>query len=218
MIFKRYITLFMAFLLMSCNGQNSAEDTPQMATLPKDKPNLEYVTVGGGCFWCVESVVKMLKGVDSVISGYSGGYKANPTYEEVSTGTTGHAETIRIGFDPKVISYAQIMDAFFFLHDPTQLNRQGNDVGTQYRSVVFYSNEKQHHETLKAIKNSEASGLWKGKYVTQVVPFEKFWPAEKYHQDYYNRNSTQPYCSAVIGPEIARFKEHYGKLGWLKKS
>jgi peptide-methionine (S)-S-oxide reductase len=146
----------------------------------------------------------------------SGGYKANPTYEEVSTGDTGHAETIRIGFDPKVISYAKIMDAFFFLHDPTQLNRQGNDVGTQYRSVVFYNNETQHKETLEAIKISEASKRWSGKYVTQVVPFEKFWPAETYHQDYYNQNPTQPYCSAVIGPEISRFKAHYGKLGWLK--
>lgn len=187
-----------------------------MTVQKTDKTNLEYLTIGGGCFWCVQSTFQMLKGVDSVVSGYSGGYKANPTYEEVSTGDTGHAETVRIGFDPKVISYAKMMDVFFFLHDPTQLNRQGNDVGTQYRSVVFYNNETQHKETLEGIKTSEASKRWNGKYVTQVVPFEKFWPAETYHQDYYNQNPTQPYCSAVIGPEIARFKAHYGKLGWLK--
>jgi peptide-methionine (S)-S-oxide reductase len=213
---KKLLTLIMAFLLVSCNGQGKDQSSAKMTVQKTDKTNLEYVTVGGGCFWCVQSTIQMLKGVDSVVAGYSGGYKANPTYEEVSTGDTGHAETIRIGFDPKVISYAKIMDAFFFLHDPTQLNRQGNDVGTQYRSVVFYNNETQHKETLEAIKISEASKRWSGKYVTQVVPFEKFWPAETYHQDYYNQNPTQPYCSAVIGPEISRFKAHYGKLGWLK--
>lgn len=214
---KKFLTLFMAILLVSCNGQGKDNKMDaKMAVQKTDKANLEYVTIGGGCFWCVQSTFQMLKGVDSVVSGYSGGFKANPTYEEVSTGTTGHAETIRVGFDPKVISYQRLMDVFFFLHDPTQLNRQGNDVGTQYRSVVFYKNETQHKETLEAIKTSVASKRWSGKYVTQVVPFEKFWPAETYHQDYYNQNPTQPYCSAVIGPEIARFKEHYSKLGWLK--
>ena len=213
---KKFLTLIMAFLLVSCNGQGKDNKMLQKATQPVDKPNLEYLTIGGGCFWCVQSSFEMLKGVNSIVAGYSGGYKANPTYEEVSTGDTGHAETVRIGFDPKVISYQRLMDVFFFLHDPTQLNRQGNDVGTQYRSVVFYNNETQHKETLEAIKTSVASKRWSGKYVTQVVPFEKFWPAETYHQDYYNQNLTQPYCSAVIGPEIARFKKHYGALGWLK--
>ena len=132
-------------------------------------------------FWCVESCFNMLKGVDSVISGYSGGHKANPTYEEVCTGDTGHAEVVQIAYDPAVISYKQLMEVFLFLHDPTQLNRQGNDIGTQYRSVVFYNSEEQK-ETEEALKESEAKQQWNGKYVTQVVPFEKFWPAEAYHR------------------------------------
>ncbi|SEG01463.1 peptide-methionine (S)-S-oxide reductase [Halpernia humi] len=213
---KKILTLFMAVLLVSCNGQSKENSNTQMANPTADKPNLEYVTVGGGCFWCVEAPLESVKGIESVVSGYSGGFVANPTYEQVSTGETGHAEVVRIGFDPKVISYKQIMDIFFFLHDPTTLNRQGADVGPQYRSVVFYSNQKQKKETEEAMKISEASGRWSGKYVTQIVPFEKFYPAEKYHQNYYDKNPQQPYCSIVIGPKIAKFKEHYGKLGWLK--
>ncbi|WP_417428334.1 peptide-methionine (S)-S-oxide reductase MsrA [Halpernia sp.] len=213
---KNFLTLILAFFLVSCNGQGKESSTSQMANEPADKPNLEYVTLGGGCFWCVEAPLESVKGIESVISGYSGGFVANPTYEQVSTGETGHAEVVRIGFDPKVISYQQIMDIFFFLHDPTTLNRQGADVGTQYRSVVFYSNEKQKKETEEAMKISEKSGKYSGKYFTQIVPFVKFYPAEKYHQNYYDKNPQQPYCSVVIGPKIAKFKKHYGELGWLK--
>ena len=177
---------------------------------------LAYATIGGGCFWCVESCFNMLKGVDSVISGYSGGHKANPTYEEVCTGDTGHAEVVQIAYDPAVINYKQLMEVFLFLHDPTQLNRQGNDIGTQYRSVVFYNSEEQKKETEEALKESEAKQQWNGKYVTQVVPFEKFWPAEAYHQGYYKENPNQPYCSAVVGPKIQKFKKYFGEKGWLK--
>ena len=140
----------------------------------------------------------------------------NPTYEEVCEGDTGHAEVVEISYDSKIISYQQLMDVFFFLHDPTQLNRQGNDIGTQYRSVIFYNSNEEKKEAEEAIQNSEASGKWNGKYVTQIVPFEKFWAAETYHQGYYNANPTQPYCSAVVGPKIQKFKAYFGEKGWLK--
>lgn len=181
-----------------------------------DKQNLEQATLAGGCFWCVESCFTMLKGVESVISGYSGGHKENPTYEEVCTGTTGHAEVIEITFDPKIISYKQLLEVFWFLHNPTTLNRQGNDIGTQYRSAIFYHSEKQKQEAEESLKESEARQDWKGKYVTEITPFKKFWPAEQYHQGYYNANPTQPYCSAIVGPKIQKFKKHFGEMGWLK--
>lgn len=177
--------------------------------------NLEYMTFGGGCFWCVESCFSLLRGVASVTSGYSGGHKAKPTYEEVCTGETGHAEVVQIAYDPKIISYEQLMDIFFFLHDPTQLNRQGNDIGTQYRSVIFYKDEVEKQKAETALKQSEISGRWNGKYVTEITKLAAFYAAEQYHQGYYNANPTQPYCSAVVGPKIAKFKKHYGELGML---
>lgn len=210
---KKFLILFISLFLLSCQGQQKKEIVKK--SQPKMSENLEYVTIGGGCFWCVQPQFEMLKGVESVVAGYAGGTTSEPTYEEVSTGRTGHAEVIQIGFDPKVISYMQLMDVFLFLHDPTQLNRQGNDVGTQYRSVVFYRNEMQKAETEKALVESHAKGQWKGAYVTQVVPFEKFWPGEDYHQDYYYEHPTQPYCSAVTGPKIRKFLKHYEALGWL---
>ena len=182
-----------------------------------DKNNLQQITFGGGCFWCVESCFNMLKGVESAISGYSGGHKDNPTYEEICTGETGHAEVVQITYDPAIISYDQLMDVFFFLHDPTQLNRQGNDIGTQYRSVIFYKDDTEKQRAENSIKESEASGKWSGKYVTELAPFEKFWPAEQYHQGYYHVNPNQPYCSAVVGPKIQKFKKHFGELGMLNE-
>ncbi|MCT3835360.1 peptide-methionine (S)-S-oxide reductase MsrA [Elizabethkingia anophelis] len=210
---KKVFFLILSLLLVSCQGQEKRKSTVKQN---KMENKLAYATIGGGCFWCVESCFNMLKGVDSVISGYSGGHKANPTYEEVCTGDTGHAEVVQIAYDPAVISYKQLMEVFLFLHDPTQLNRQGNDIGTQYRSVVFYNNEEQKKETEEALKESEAKQQWNGKYVTQVVPFEKFWPAEAYHQGYYKENPNQPYCSAVVGPKIQKFKKYFGEKGWLK--
>jgi len=210
---KKVIFLILSLLLVSCQGQEKRKSTVKQN---KMENKLAYATIGGGCFWCVESCFNMLKGVDSVISGYSGGHKVNPTYEEVCTGDTGHAEVVQIAYDPAVISYKQLMEVFLFLHDPTQLNRQGNDIGTQYRSVVFYNSEEQKKETEEALKESEAKQQWNGKYVTQVVPFEKFWPAEAYHQGYYKENPNQPYCSAVVGPKIQKFKKYFGEKGWLK--
>ncbi|MCL1667644.1 peptide-methionine (S)-S-oxide reductase MsrA [Elizabethkingia ursingii] len=210
---KKVFFLILSLLLVSCQGQEKGKSTVKQN---KMENKLAYATIGGGCFWCVESCFNMLKGVDSVISGYSGGHKANPTYEEVCTGDTGHAEVVQIAYDPAVISYKQLMEVFLFLHDPTQLNRQGNDIGTQYRSVVFYNSEEQKKETEEALKESEAKQQWNGKYVTQVVPFEKFWPAEAYHQGYYKENPNQPYCSAVVGPKIQKFKKYFGEKGWLK--
>lgn len=211
---NKILVFLMGLMMTSCNGQETKK--PITNNQKMDKQNLEYITFGGGCFWCVESCFNMLKGVDAAISGYSGGHKANPTYEEVCTGETGHAEVVQIAYDPKIISYEQLMDVFFFLHDPTQLNRQGNDIGTQYRSVIFYKDEAEKQKAEAALKSSEASGRWNGKYVTELAKFEKFWPAEQYHQGYYNNNPTQPYCSAVVGPKIAKFKKHYGALGMLE--
>jgi peptide-methionine (S)-S-oxide reductase len=179
---------------------------------------LKTITFGGGCFWCIETCFNLLKGVKSCISGYAGGQNANPTYEEVCTGNTGHAEVVQITYDCNKISYDQLMHVFFFLHDPTQLNRQGNDKGTQYRSVIFYKDEAEKLEAEKTIATSEASARWEGKYVTTLELLEAFYSAEQYHQGYYNVNPNQPYCSAVVGPKIAKFKKNYGELGMLENT
>lgn len=202
--------------MMSCNGQKK-ETIAKTNSKKMNKENLQQITFGGGCFWCVESCFNMLDGVDSAISGYSGGDTKNPTYEEVSTGNTGHAEVVQISYDPKIISYEQLLDVFFFLHDPTQLNRQGNDVGTQYRSVIYYQNDTEKQKAEEAITKIDQSKKYQNKVVTELTKFEKFWPAEAYHQGYYNANPNQPYCSAVVGPKIQKFKKHFGALGMLKK-
>ncbi len=181
-----------------------------------NKENLQQLTFGGGCFWCVESAFNMLNGVDTAISGYSGGKTENPTYEQVSTGMTGHAEVVQISYDPDMISYEQLMDVFFFLHDPTQLNRQGNDIGTQYRSVIYYNNEEEKKKAEEAIAKVNRSGKYSGQVVTELSPAVKFWPAEAYHQGYYNANPNQPYCAAVVGPKIQKFKKHFGELGLIE--
>lgn len=179
--------------------------------------NVKQITFGGGCFWCVESCFNMLKGVHKAVSGYSGGDTENPTYEEVCSGRTGHAEVVQVTYDPEVISYEQLMDVFFFLHDPTQLNRQGNDIGTQYRSVIYYQDETEKQKAMAAMDAVEKSGKYSGKVVTELSAAVKFWPAEAYHQGYYNANPNQPYCSAVVGPKIQKFKNHFGELGWLEE-
>lgn len=206
----RFITLLFSLILISCNGQKNEVKTKIIK--PKmDNKNLKQITFGGGCFWCVESCFNMLKGVDSAVSGYSGGHTENPTYEEVCTGETGHAEVVQLTYDPKIISYEKLLEVFFFLHDPTQLNRQGNDIGTQYRSVIYYNNDEEKQLAEKKISEINASGKYSGKVVTELTKFVKFWPAETYHQGYYNANPTQPYCSAVVGPKIQKFKKHFEK-------
>ena len=171
--------------------------------------SLQTATLGGGCFWCVEAVFDDLRGVEHVESGYSGGSVANPTYEQVCMGKTGHAEVTQITFDPNRISYGDLLRIFFTVHDPTQLNRQGNDVGTQYRSVIFYHDEEQHKIAEQVIQEITAEKLWGGRIVTQVVPFDKFYIAEDYHQEYFAHNPYQPYCQAVVAPKVKKFREHY---------
>ncbi len=211
---KNYITLLLSIFLLSCNGQEGKKAA--IKPIKMNQQNLKHITFGGGCFWCVEGVFSLVKGIESVTSGYAGGHTQNPTYEEVCTGNTGHAEVVQLTYDPSIISYNQLMDIFFFLHDPTQLNRQGNDIGTQYRSVIFYEDPAEKEKAEQAMKTSEASGRWHGKYVTEIVKLPTFYPAEQYHQNYYKINPTQPYCSAVVGPKIAKFKTHFRELGMLK--
>ncbi|MHA6696694.1 peptide-methionine (S)-S-oxide reductase MsrA [Chryseobacterium sp. A301] len=182
-----------------------------------ESKNFETIVFGGGCFWCVESCFNLLKGVEKAISGYSGGHVPNPTYEAVCTGETGHAEVVKLIYDPNIISFEQLMEVFFFLHDPTQLNRQGNDIGTQYRSIVFYDSPEQKDSIEKSIERSKAEGKWEGDYVTKVEPLAEFYPAETYHQGYYWENPSTPYCSAVVGPKIAKFNAYFGQKGMLRE-
>ncbi|MEW6325490.1 MAG: peptide-methionine (S)-S-oxide reductase MsrA [Nitrospirota bacterium] len=168
----------------------------------------ELATLGGGCFWCLEAIFADLKGVEKVVSGYAGGAAPNPTYEQVCSGRTGHAEVVQVTFDPAVINYKDILEVFFAIHDPTTLNRQGHDAGTQYRSAIFFHTPEQQATAQQVIKELEAAQLWSGSIVTEVVPFTKFYPAENYHQRYYAENPRQPYCQAVIAPKIAKFRRH----------
>ncbi len=173
--------------------------------------DLEKATVAGGCFWCTEAIFKRLKGVDSVTSGYSGGARPDPSYEQVTTGATGHAEAVQIEFDPSIISYEKILQIFFHLHDPTTLNAQGNDIGTQYRSVIFYHTPEQE-QTAEKVKHEVADeGKYKNPIVTEIVPFENFYTAEEYHQDYYDNNKNQGYCDFVITPKIQKLLKEYTK-------
>lgn len=168
-------------------------------------------TVAGGCFWCTEAIFKRLKGVDSVTSGYSGGLRPDPSYEQVTTGATGHAECVQIEFDPSIISYKKILEIFFHLHDPTTMNRQGNDEGTQYRSVVFYHNDEQEKIAEQVKQEVADEGTYSDPIVTEIVPFENFYAAEEEHQDYYETNSNQGYCSYVITPKIQKLLKDYTK-------
>jgi peptide-methionine (S)-S-oxide reductase len=178
-------------------------------TLNDSQRGMEVATLGGGCFWCTEAVFDELKGVEKVESGYSGGTAANPTYRHVCTGTTGHAEVVNITFDPKVISLKELLKVFFTVHDPTTLNRQGADVGTQYRSAIFYHSDDQKAVADEVIKEIEAEKIWDAPIVTEVTPFKAFYKAEDYHQEYFAQNPEQPYCRIVIAPKVAKFREHY---------
>jgi peptide-methionine (S)-S-oxide reductase len=174
-----------------------------------EKGNLEIATLGGGCFWCLEAALEQLEGVKSVVSGYAGGSVANPSYEQVCTGTTGHAEVAQITFDPEIIGYRQLLEVFFTIHDPTTLNRQGEDVGTQYRSVIFYHTPEQEKVAKEVIEKLGASGIWENPIVTAVEKYQVFYPAEEYHQGYYQRNLERPYCQAVITPKLAKLRQRY---------
>jgi peptide-methionine (S)-S-oxide reductase len=168
---------------------------------------LEKATLGGGCFWCTEAVYLQLNGVVDVKPGYSGGHVKNPTYNEVCTGNTGHAEVVQVTFDPEIVSFSEILEVFFVTHDPTTLNRQGNDVGTQYRSAIFYHSEKQKQTALDIIKALEKEKAYKNPIVTEVTAFDTFYVAEDYHINYFARNKNQPYCQYVVAPKVEKFKK-----------
>ena len=173
------------------------------------EPNktLATATLGTGCFWCTEAVFQQLQGVEKVASGYSGGQAENPTYKQVCNGDTGHAECLNVEFDPSIISFEDLLEVFWKTHDPTTLNRQGNDVGTQYRSVVFYHNEEQKKIVENQIVELDKSGSWNNPIVTTLEPFVKFYPAEDYHQDYFNNNGGNPYCQMVVRPKVEKFEK-----------
>jgi len=173
----------------------------------------EVATLGGGCFWCLEAVYQELRGVEKVESGYSGGDVPDPTYRAVCSGTTGHAEVVQVTFDPDVVSYRDILEVYFTIHDPTTLNRQGADVGTQYRSVIYYHDDEQKRVAEAVISDLEAEGIWKDPIVTEVTSFDEFYIAEDYHQDYFRNNGYQPYCQVIIAPKVAKFrKQHLERL------
>lgn len=177
--------------------------------------NLETATLAAGCFWCVEAVFDDLKGVEDVVSGYSGGHTDNPTYREVCDGNTGHAEVIQVKFDPEEISFKEILQIFFSVHDPTTLNRQGHDIGTQYRSAIFYHSDEQKRVAEETIAEVNAEGIWDAPIVTEVTPFDKLYVAEDYHQEYFANNPNVPYCAAVVAPKVAKFRQKF--VSRLKK-
>lgn len=172
----------------------------------------ESATFGGGCFWCTEAVLQRLAGVESVVPGYAGGEVENPSYEQVCTGTTGHAEAVHVTFNPQIIPYAKLLEVFFATHDPTTLNRQGADVGPQYRSVIFYHNDEQRQLAGQHKAELDASGTFSDPVVTDIAPFTNFFPAENYHQDYYRRNAWQPYCRAVVDPKLEKLHKSFGDM------
>ena len=171
--------------------------------------NKEVATLAGGCFWCLEAVFKDLRGVRSVVSGYAGGDVTNPTYSQVCEGTTGHAEVVQVTFDPREVSFRELLEVFFTIHDPTTLNRQGADIGTQYRSAVFYHTPEQRDTAEQLIAELDSARLWDAPIVTEVSPLKTFYPAEDYHQNYFDNNPTQPYCRAIVAPKVAKFRKQF---------
>ena len=169
----------------------------------------ELATLAGGCFWCLEAVYEELRGVERVVSGYAGGQVANPTYQEVCGGATGHAEVVQLTFDPRAVSFRELLEVFFTIHDPTTLNRQGADVGTQYRSAIFYHTPEQEETAREVIRELSEARVWDSPIVTEVVPLEKFYKAEDYHQGYFRNNPAQPYCRVVVAPKVAKFRQKF---------
>ena len=200
----------MSISLLSCT-ESTVKPIPKLTTNMIEEQhtthNFDTATFGAGCFWCVEAVYQQLEGVLSVISGYSGGAVKNPTYKEVCNGTTGHAEVCQIVFDPKVITYPELLQAFWVSHDPTTLNRQGNDVGTQYRSVIYYHTPVQKELAEKYKKELDAAHAYPNSIVTEISPLTEFYKAEDYHQNYYNENGDQPYCQFVVKPKVEKFQK-----------
>ncbi len=217
--------LYALFLLgglgLSCSpasqppGKHAAAHASTEINPMNAQDKLQVATFGGGCFWCVEAVFQELEGVEKVVSGYSGGQVPNPTYKAVCSGRTGHAEVVQVWFDPQVISYETLVQVFFTTHDPTTLNRQGNDVGTQYRSVIFYHDEEQK-SVAERLKRDFAPTLWDDPIVTEISPFTAFYPAEDYHQNFYDENPDYPYCRIIINPKVAKVRKAFADK--LKKN
>lgn len=196
------VTILILAGIASCVGCKTSKEE-NMTT------NTEVIALGGGCFWCVEAVFEDLKGVEKVVSGYSNGKVKNPTYKEVCSGLTGHAEVVQVTFDPKIISLKEVLEVFFTVHDPTTLNRQGNDIGTQYRSGVYYNSLVQKEVAEAVIKDMTLQQVWREPIVTEVVAADTFYTAEEYHQNYYNLNGSQPYCKIVIEPKVTKFRNYF---------
>ncbi len=207
---KSFLMTVLAIVLMLAASTSATAQKTKQTTSQK-----EVATLAGGCFWCLEAVYVELKGVEKVVSGYSGGKVAKPTYEQVSSGSTGHAEVVQITFDPQVITYKDLLEVFFTIHDPTSLNRQGADVGTQYRSAIFYNSPEQKSVAEKVIADINAAKIWKAPIVTEVTKLDAFYKAEDYHQNYYALNPNQAYCRMVIEPKVLKFRKQF--LPKLKK-
>ena len=203
---KILLFLIISLLLIAFKYSDEMNENEESIEMNKET-NQEVATLGNGCFWCTEAIFEKLKGVESAISGYSGGLTENPTYKEVCSGETGHAEVLQITYDPAIISFSELLEVFWKTHDPTTLNRQGNDVGTQYRSVVFYHNEEQKKLAEEYKQKLEEAKVFDDPIVTEITKFDKFYTAENYHQDYYEQNKSQPYCNFVITPKVEKFKK-----------
>lgn len=201
-----FFALFIALAFSAC-AQSNKKKEKKMDNQTITQEGKEVATLGAGCFWCVEAVFQDLKGVEKVTSGYTGGKVENPTYKEVCTGLTGHAEVCQITYDPKVVSFSEILEVFWQTHDPTTLNRQGNDVGTQYRSSIFYHNQEQKEISEKYLKKLDESGAFSNKIVTTIEPLGDYYVAEDYHQNYFNENGNQPYCQFVVKPKVEKFRK-----------
>jgi peptide-methionine (S)-S-oxide reductase len=199
--------LLISMLLFSCADVKGDLENKSKQNNMQGSKTMETATFGAGCFWCVEAMFESLKGVDSAVSGYSGGHVKKPTYKEVCNGTTGHAEVIQVHFDPSIITYEELLEAFFLAHDPTTLNRQGADVGTQYRSVIYYHNPEQEKLAREYTDKLERSGAFSDPIVTEISAFDVFYAAEDYHQEYFALNPDQPYCSRVVGPKLDKFRK-----------
>jgi peptide-methionine (S)-S-oxide reductase len=212
----RYALRALPLALVLLAGADAASAAQRPAARPSgthmESQTIETATLAGGCFWCMEAVFERLKGVTAVVSGYAGGSRARPTYEQVSTGTTGHAESVQITFDPRVLPYRELLRVFFAFHDPTTRDRQGADVGPQYRSAIFYADARQKADAGEVIAELTRDQVFPRPIVTEVAPLGGFWRAEDYHQGYYDRNKSQPYCQVVISPKVAKLRSHYASL------
>jgi peptide-methionine (S)-S-oxide reductase len=212
MSYQILLSLLVIFNSAGCAANNKYVNTGTVDSLMSDPSKLKTLVLGGGCFWCIETIFQDIRGVEYVESGYSGGNTPNPTYQEVCSGKTGHAEVVRITYNPEVISLDQLLTVFFHIHDPTTLNRQGADIGTQYRSVIFYSDENEKNTAIRIMDEITSQKLWDDPLVTELSPLSEFYRAEEYHQNYYKKNPDKSYCSLVIAPKLRKFYRDFPHL------